>query len=138
MAEYEQPDGSYRARPLSEFVPTPDPITPDRCGVMPVEPVAAPRFADATGTPTTPDRVTASDVDAMARVLMAAWEAAEGRPVKASYVATFADMARAVLLSDSLRAAQADAFDQGWDERDNDCGDPYSPHRTNPYRGHDD
>jgi hypothetical protein len=33
----------------------------------------------------------------LARVLMAAWEKAEGKPVNPSYVATFADMARAAL-----------------------------------------
>lgn len=36
-------------------------------------------------------------VDRIARVMLAAWEHAEGEPVSASYVATFADMARAVL-----------------------------------------
>lgn len=38
-----------------------------------------------------------AQVDHVARVLMAAWEKAEGKPVTPSYVATFADMARAVL-----------------------------------------
>ena len=37
------------------------------------------------------------EVARVARVLMAAWEKAEGKPVSVSYVATFADMARAVL-----------------------------------------
>lgn len=36
-------------------------------------------------------------VNHVARVLMDAWEKAEGKPVSPSYVATFADMARAVL-----------------------------------------
>lgn len=36
-------------------------------------------------------------VDRYARVMMAAWEKAEGEPVSVSYVATFADMARAVV-----------------------------------------
>ena len=37
------------------------------------------------------------DVNDVARTLMDAWEQAEGKPVTLSYVATFADMARAVL-----------------------------------------
>lgn len=37
------------------------------------------------------------ETDRIARVLMAEWERAEGKPVNPSYVATFADMARAVL-----------------------------------------
>jgi hypothetical protein len=37
------------------------------------------------------------EVDRVARVLMAAWEQAEGTPVSPSYVATFADLARAVI-----------------------------------------
>jgi hypothetical protein len=37
------------------------------------------------------------EVDRVARVLMAAWEKAEGKPVSASYVATFADLARAAI-----------------------------------------
>lgn len=37
------------------------------------------------------------EVDKIAVVLMNAWEHAEGKPVTASYVATFADMARAVI-----------------------------------------
>ena len=28
----------------------------------------------------------------------------------------------------------AQAWDEGWAERDNDCTEPYSPHRVNPYR----
>lgn len=40
-------------------------------------------------------------VNAVARVLMAEWERVEG-PVTASYVANFADMARAVIASDWL------------------------------------
>lgn len=57
----------------------------------------------------TPER----DVDTLARVLMAAWEAAEGKPVSASYVATHADMARAVLASDWLAAREAKARAEG-------------------------
>ena len=45
-------------------------------------------------------------VDTTARLLMAAWEKAEGKPVSASYVATFADMARAVLEAFGGRAAE--------------------------------
>lgn len=41
-----------------------------------------------------PDR---DEVDRVARLLMAAWEQAEGRAPTVSYVATFADMARAVI-----------------------------------------
>lgn len=37
------------------------------------------------------------EIDAVAAVLMDAWEAAEHTPVSVSYVATFADMARAVV-----------------------------------------
>lgn len=44
--------------------------------------------ADDTGT---------VSVDDVARTLIAAWERAEGTPVNASYVATHADMARALL-----------------------------------------
>lgn len=45
-----------------------------------------------------PDPVPCRDcVNHTARVLMTAWEQAEGKPVTASYVATFADMARAAL-----------------------------------------
>lgn len=36
-------------------------------------------------------------VDEIARVLLGAWEKAEGKPVNVSYVATFADMARAIV-----------------------------------------
>lgn len=38
-----------------------------------------------------------SELDRLTRVLIAAWEAAEGRQVNPSYVATFCDMARAVM-----------------------------------------
>lgn len=38
-----------------------------------------------------------AEIDALALRLMTAWEAAEGEPVSASRVATFADMARAVI-----------------------------------------
>ena len=38
-----------------------------------------------------------TEVDRIARLLMAEWERVEGTPVNASYVATFADMARAVI-----------------------------------------
>lgn len=38
-----------------------------------------------------------NEVDRVARVLMAEWERVEGKAVSASYVATFADMARAVI-----------------------------------------
>jgi len=38
-----------------------------------------------------------SEVDRVARLLMEAWQQAEGLPVSTSYVATFADMARAVI-----------------------------------------
>jgi hypothetical protein len=46
------------------------------------------------------------EVNRVARVLMAEWERAEGKPVSASYVATFADMARVVIAD---RRAQHDA-----------------------------
>lgn len=36
------------------------------------------------------------ETDRLAAVLMTAWEEAEGKPVSASYIATFADMAKAV------------------------------------------
>ncbi len=45
------------------------------------------------------------EVARVARVLMAAWEKAEGRPVSVSYVATFADLARAVLADQSVPPA---------------------------------
>jgi hypothetical protein len=45
------------------------------------------------------------EVDRIARLLMAAWEKAEGKPVTPSYVATFADMARAVLADPAPTAA---------------------------------
>lgn len=38
-----------------------------------------------------------SELDRMTRILMTAWETAEGARVGVTYVATFADMARAVL-----------------------------------------
>lgn len=38
-----------------------------------------------------------SEVNRLARVMMTAWEKAEGKPVNVSYVATFVDMARAVV-----------------------------------------
>jgi len=38
-----------------------------------------------------------SEVDRVARLLMEAWEQAEGKAVGISYVATFADLARAVI-----------------------------------------
>ncbi len=41
--------------------------------------------------------MTDPEVDEVACLLMDEWEAAEGEPVGASYVATFADMARAVV-----------------------------------------
>ena len=47
------------------------------------------------------------DVDRVARVLMDAWEAAEGERVSVSYVATHADMARGILESEWL--AERDA-----------------------------
>jgi hypothetical protein len=37
------------------------------------------------------------EVDRIARVLMAAWEESEGKPVSVAYAATFADLARAVI-----------------------------------------
>lgn len=46
----------------------------------------------------TGEQVTLTDeVNRLARVLMSEWERVEGKPVSISYVATFADMARAVL-----------------------------------------
>jgi hypothetical protein len=41
--------------------------------------------------------MTDPEVDEVAALLMDVWEHAEGKPVTASYVATFADMARAVV-----------------------------------------
>lgn len=35
---------------------------------------------------------------------------------------------------DFMLVARAQGWDEGWDERDNDCSDPYPPHRHNPYR----
>lgn len=52
------------------------------------------RFVEAIRGEYRPKR---EDVDRVARVMLAAWEEAEGAPVNPSYVATFADMARAVL-----------------------------------------
>lgn len=49
------------------------------------------------------------DVDAVARILMDAWERAEGTRVGLSYIATHADMARALIASDWLAAREAAA-----------------------------
>ncbi len=49
------------------------------------------------------------DVDAVARILMDAWERAEGSRVGLSYIATHADMARALIASDWLAAREAAA-----------------------------
>ena len=38
-----------------------------------------------------------AEVNRVARILMDAWEKVEGKPVNVSYVATFADMARAIV-----------------------------------------
>jgi hypothetical protein len=46
----------------------------------------------------------------LARVLMAAWEKAEGKPVNPSYVATFADMARAALAARDTDQGARDAL----------------------------
>lgn len=70
-----------------------DRCTPDRCW-MDVGAVAA---GIERGIATIRDRQQATESDRIARVLMAAWEEAEGKPVNPSHVATFADMARAVL-----------------------------------------
>ena len=60
---------------------------------------------------------TRHQVNDFARVLMGQWEIVEGKPVSASYVATFADMARALLASPALarviREAKAEAWEQG-------------------------
>lgn len=45
-------------------------------------------------------RPSREEVDDLARTLMEAWKQAEGTPVTASHVATFVDMARAVLARD--------------------------------------
>lgn len=37
-------------------------------------------------------------------------------------------------LVDERREAIAQAWDEGWDDRDGDCSEPYSPHKVNPYR----
>jgi len=42
-----------------------------------------------------------TEVNRIARILMDAWEKAEGKPVNASYVATFVDMAKAVIADDN-------------------------------------
>jgi hypothetical protein len=51
-----------------------------------------------------------AEVDVLARVLMAAWEKAEGKPVNPSYVATFADMARAALAARDTDQGARDAL----------------------------
>lgn len=59
-------------------------------------------------------------VDGLARVLMAEWERVEHKPVTASYVATFADMARAAypLLREGIAAevlAPIEALASDWE-----------------------
>lgn len=49
---------------------------------------------------TSPRSELPAGTDEVARILMAAWEEAEGRPVNLSHVATFVDMAAALLRSD--------------------------------------
>ncbi len=49
------------------------------------------------------------EVARVARVLMAAWEQAEGKPVSVSYVATFADLARAAIADASEHESRARA-----------------------------
>lgn len=55
------------------------------------------------------DREGLSEVNRVARILLAAWEEAEGRPVGVSYVSTFADMARAVTADTAVRLAEVTA-----------------------------
>jgi hypothetical protein len=40
-----------------------------------------------------------------------------------------------LLLAARVAQARREAWDEGWDERDNYCSEPYSPHRVNPTRG---
>lgn len=46
-----------------------------------------------------------SEVDRVARLLIAAWERAEGKQVNVSYVATFVDMAKVVVADREASAA---------------------------------
>ena len=34
----------------------------------------------------------------------------------------------------ALRQIKAEAWEEGWIDRDNDCSEPYSPRMSNPYR----
>ena len=60
-------------------------------------------------TPTEREAGDVGEVDRVARVLMTEWERVEREPVTASYVATFADMARAVIADHAERERAAGA-----------------------------
>lgn len=68
----------------------------------------------------TEDAPQSDEINHLARVLMAAWENAEGKPVNVSYVATFADMARAVLADE--RRPQVSTRRTDWGVRDDATG----------------
>lgn len=85
---------------------------------------SAPSFPEHATSDADPASTSASeveglrDVNVLAWVLMAAWELAEGKPVSPSYVATHADMARAILASDWLRDREAAAATRARAEAD--------------------
>lgn len=58
-----------------------------------------------------------TETDRLARLMIAAWEQAEG-PVNASYVATFADMARAVVADVEMRTEVLRTIVYGLDDDD--------------------
>jgi len=57
-------------------------------------------------------------VDKYAQIMMAAWEKVEGESVSASYVATFADMARAVAeeADKEVEEARDEGYSRGLDD----------------------
>lgn len=57
-----------------------------------------------------------AEADRVARLLMEAWEQAEGAPVGISYVATFVDMARAVIRDRDAAQPDEDACRFGKEE----------------------
>lgn len=63
-----------------------------------------------------------SEVDRIAKMLIAEWERVEGEKVNVSYVATFVDMARVVVkeIDDARLDARSEGYNYGYEQGQSD------------------